>query len=169
MNFKYCLECGSKLDKKEIGDEGIIPFCTICNKPLFDFSYPCVLCLAVDDDNMVVLIKQSYVSEYYVCIAGYVKQGETIENAAKREVEEEIGLEVLNVKYIKSYYYEKRDNLMFGFICKVKKSEFNISKEVDEADWFSLDAAHNLLKPGSIAEELFLDYLQINKKIMIDT
>ena len=160
MTFQYCPSCGEKLIQKECGDEGLIPFCVTCRKPLFSFSYPCVICLIVDENNQIALIKQSCVSEHYICVAGYVKQCETIEETAKREVEEETGLGVINVKYLNSYYYEKRDNLMFGFVCIVEHSDFSISGEVDSAVWFSIEEAEALLRQGSIGKNLLRDFLK---------
>ena len=159
MKFSFCPDCGSKLLEKECGDEGLVPFCPQCSKPLFSFSYPCVICLVTDENKQIALIKQSYVSDRYICVAGYVKQGETIENTAKREVEEETGLKVKSVKYIKSYYYQKCDNLMFGFVCHVNHSDFILSDEVESAKWFSINEAQELLRPGSIGKDLLKDYL----------
>jgi NAD+ diphosphatase len=162
MVFKHCPDCGKHLDKKEIGDDGLVPYCLICKKPHFNFSYPCVLCLVASEENEIALIKQSYVSQHYVGVAGYVKQGETIEAAAKREVEEETGLAVTEVKYKYSYHREQNDLLMFCFVCRVVKSDFNISKEVDDANWFSINEAINLLAPGSAIQKLAREYLQSN-------
>jgi len=163
MTFIHCPTCGCKLAQKEIGDEGPVPFCIPCNKPRFNFSYPCAICLVVSEDGEIALIKQKYVSDKFICVAGYVQQGETVEHTARREVEEETGLAVLSVKYIKSYYHEKSDNLMFGFVCKVKKSEFNISAEVDEAGWFSVNGAREQFKDGSVTKYLLEDWLKGDK------
>lgn len=160
MNFKYCPECGEKLFPKSCGDEGEIPYCGNCKRPFFPFSYPCVICLCVNEDNSeIVLIKQSYVSEHYVNVAGYVKEGETPETAAVREVREEIGLETASCKYAGSCYYAKRDNLMLGYVCKVKKGELKLSSEVDSAEWFPLKNAAQLLRQGSVGWHLLNDYL----------
>lgn len=162
MNFKYCPECGEKLFPKICGDEGEIPYCGNCNRPFFPFSYPCVICLCVTEDNSeIALIKQSYVSDSYVNVAGYVKQGETPEVTAVREVMEEIGLETVSCKYVGSYYYAKRDNLMLGYVCKVKKGELKLSSEVDSAEWFPLKNAAQHLRQGSIAQNLLNDYLAV--------
>lgn len=162
MNFKYCPECGEKLFPKSCGDEGEIPYCGNCKRPFFPFSYPCVICLCVAEDNSeIALIKQSYVSDSYVNVAGYVKQGETPETTAVREVMEEIGLETVSCKYLGSYYYAKRDNLMLGYICKVKKGELKLSAEVDNAEWFPLKNAAQLLRQGSVAQNLLNDYLAV--------
>ncbi|MDE6594689.1 MAG: NUDIX domain-containing protein [Oscillospiraceae bacterium] len=162
MNFKYCPECGEKLYPKICGDEGEIPYCGKCKRPFFPFSYPCVICLCVTEDNSeIALIKQSYVSEHYVNVAGYINQGETPETTAVREVMEEIGLETVSCKYLRSYYYAKRDNLMLGYVCKVKKGELKLSIEVDSADWFPLKNAAQFLRQGSVAQNLLNDYLAI--------
>lgn len=162
MNFKYCPECGEKLYPKSCGDEGEIPYCGNCKRPFFPFSYPCVICLCVTEDNSeIALIKQSYVSDNYINVAGYVKQGETPETTAVREVREEIGLEAVSCKYLGSYYYAKRDNLMLGYICKVKKDELKLSVEVDSAEWFPLKNAAQLLRYDSIGWKLLNDYLAL--------
>lgn len=160
MTFDFCPQCGSKLTKKQIGDEGLVPFCESCSRPWFSFSYPCVICLVLDENGNIALIKQAYVSNNYICVAGYIKECESAEQSAKREVEEETGLKVKSVKYINSYYYEKRDNLMIGFACFVEHDDFNISTEVDNAYWFDLEEATNLLRQGSTAYKLLLDYLK---------
>lgn len=159
MIFKFCPLCGEKLLIREVGDEGLIPFCGACSVPFFSFSYPCVICLVINQDKRVALLRQGYVSDGFVCVAGYIRQGETAEQAAKREVEEEIGLAVLSAEYIKSYYYEKHDNLMLGFVCKVENSDFKISGEVDFAGWFTFEEARELLQKSKVAGKLLQDFL----------
>jgi NTP pyrophosphohydrolases containing a Zn-finger, probably nucleic-acid-binding len=160
MTFKFCPQCGEKLTEKVVGDEGSVPFCEHCNRPWFSISYPCVIVLAVNEENEIALIRQNYVSTInYVCVAGYIKAGETAEYTVKREVEEEIGLEVIWARFIKSFYYPKCDNLMLGFVCDVKKKDFSISKEVDSAKWFSLQEAVKQLREGSIAHNLLVEFM----------
>jgi NAD+ diphosphatase len=160
MIFKYCPQCGIKLDKKEIGDEGLVPFCAPCNRGWFSFSYPCVICLVADENNNIILTKATADSEYCGLVAGFVKAGETIEDTAKREIEEEVGLEAIEINFMKSYYFEKDDRLMFGFVCKAKHSHLNISKELYSAKWHSASEAPNFMRQGSISLQLVTDYLQ---------
>lgn len=164
MEFFFCPTCGEKLVKRPIGDEGLVPFCENCHRPWFPFSYPCVICLCVDEKEHIALIKQAYVSERFVCVAGYVKPGEAVEHTAKREVEEETGLSVLDVQYVGSYPYEKRDNLMLGFVCRVKHGDFALSGEVDHAAWFTPQEAEVELRKGSVGKDLLRDYRK-----MLDT
>ena len=133
MKFKYCPTCGENLVQKEIGDEGLITFCKNCSKPYFDWFGQCTISAVINEHNEIALLKQDYVSTTnWVLVAGYIKQGETLEEAAIREVDEETGQSVNKITYISSYYYEKRELLMIGFRCDVEKREFNNSNEVDK-------------------------------------
>ncbi len=161
MKFRFCPDCGRELSRKQIGDEGLVPFCASCSRPWFGFSYPCVICLVVNELGEFALLRQNYISaEHFVLVSGYIQQGETAENAAAREVFEETGLTVTETRYILSRHYEKSDCLMLGFLCRVKKAEFHISGEVDEIGWFSLERAEELLREGSVGKELLLYYLR---------
>lgn len=149
MRFDFCPYCGNKAVLKNIGDEGSIPFCESCNILLFDMFSACVLCVPINELKEAALIKQGYVSEKYVGVAGYIKPGETAEQAAAREVSEEIGITPHNVRYVKSSWYEKKGLLMLWFIADVHKDEFRLSCEVDHAEWFTLDKAKEAVRIGS--------------------
>ncbi len=155
MHFTNCPKCGDKLINKEIGDEGLIPYCKTCQIPLWDMFITCVICAVINEFDEIALIRQQYVSETnYVCIAGIIQLGENAEETVMREVKEEIGLKVEKIQYIRSYYYDKKQMLMLGFKAKVKKDEFTISEEVDSAAWIPLSKSLSKLKDGSIAWQL---------------
>lgn len=162
MKFIYCPICGEKLIHKEIGDEGLIPYCSTCSKPYFDWFGHCIISAVINEYNEVALLKQDYVSTTnWVLVAGYIKQGETLEEAVIREVNEETGQEANKTTYISSYYYDKRELLMVGFRCDVEKREFNNSKEVDKIEWYKLQEAIKLLRDGSIAQQLLQSIIMI--------
>ncbi len=155
MHFKYCPHCGTKAIMKEIGDEGEIPYCETCKIPLWDMFSTCIICAVVNEQREVALLRQDYVSTTsYVCVAGVMKLGESAEETAKREVKEEIGLNVEELKFIKTYPYDKKEMLMIGFKASVKKAKFKLSGEVDAVRWFSFDEALSQLREGSIAWQL---------------
>ncbi len=159
MTFSFCPQCGGKLEPKEIGDEGPVPFCGKCSRPFFSFSYPCVLCIVTDGAGNFLLIKQGYVSEHHVCVAGYIKRGETAEEAAAREVAEETGLAAKSVRYLSSRYHPRSDNLMMGFAVRVERGDVSLSSEVDSAGWFDKDTARELLKNSSVAGVMLEEFL----------
>ncbi len=155
MHFTYCPHCGSKLIEKEIGDEGLIPYCEPCQVPLWDMFTTCVICAVTNEWKEIALIRQQYVSNTnYVCIAGVITLGENGEDTAIREIKEEIGLDVEKLEYVRSYFYSKKNMLMLGYKATVKKAEFTISKEVDSVAWIPFAEALSKLSEGSIAWQL---------------
>ena len=155
MRFQYCPYCGNQLVKKEIGDEGLIPFCEKCKVPLWDMFTISIIAAVVNEQNEVALLRQNYVSATkYVCVAGIMKIDESAEEAVVREIKEEIGLDVEEVKFIKSYPYEKKEMLMLGYKAVVKKADFILSGEVDSVEWVKFENALSLLREGSIGWQL---------------
>jgi len=165
MKIEYCPICGTKSVLKEIGDEGLMPFCEKCGMPLWDYFNTSIICAVVNENKEIALLKQSYVStSNYVCVAGHMKSGESAEETVIREVEEEIGQKVEAVKYIKSYPYEKKNLLMLGFVAKVKKNALMLSGEVDEAEWFPIKEAALKLREGGIAWQLVTEICENAEK-----
>ena len=155
MHFIYCPYCGEKAILKEIGDEGMIPYCDHCRTPLWDMFCTSIICAVVNEEQEIALLRQNYVSENsYVCVAGVMKMGESAEETVVREIKEELGLDVKELQYIRSYPYEKKEMLMLGYQAVVHKDEFQLSKEVDAARWFSFDEALDQIRQGSIAWQL---------------
>lgn len=161
MKFQYCPHCGEKIIKKEIGDEGFIPFCEKCYVPLWDMFTTSIIAAVVNEQDEVALLRQNYVSETkHVCVAGIMKIGESAEETVVREIAEEIGLKVKEVEYIRSYPYSKKEMLMLGYKAVVDKEDFTLSGEVDSAEWVKFDEALSLLQEGSIAWQLVKEVIE---------
>ncbi len=155
MRFIYCPHCGTKLSQKEIGDEGMVPFCDPCNMPLFDMFSTCVICAVTNECGEVALLRQGYLSDTrYVCVSGYMKIGESAEDCSVREIKEEIGQDVKEIRFVRSYPYEKKEMLMLGFHAKVNKADLVLSSEVDAAEWVKYEDALEKIREGSIAWQL---------------
>lgn len=155
MRFTYCPHCGTKLISKEIGDEGMIPFCEKCNIPLWDMFTTSIIAAVVNEYGEVALLRQNYVSTTkYVCVAGIMKIGESAEETVIREVKEEIGQDVEGLEFVSSYPYEKGEMLMLGYKATVSKQDFKLSSEVDSVEWVKYENALSLLREGSIGWQL---------------
>lgn len=155
MRFTYCPHCGTKLIGKEIGDEGIIPYCEECKVPLWDMFTTCIIAAVVNECGEIALLKQEYLSSTrYVCVSGHMKIGESAEETVIREVKEEIGQDVECLEFIRSYPYEKKEMLMLGYKATVRKKDLKLSCEVDDAKWVKLEDALSLIREGSIAWQL---------------
>lgn len=155
MHFTYCPHCGSKLIRKEIGDEGFIPYCESCKIPLWDMFTTSIIAAVVNEQREIALLRQNYVSTTkYVCVAGIMKLGESAEETVIREVKEEIGQDVESLSFVRSFPYEKKEMLMLGYKAVVKKKDFTLSGEVDSVKWVPFEDALPLLREGSIAWQL---------------
>lgn len=165
MHFVFCPHCGTKLVGKEIGDEGVIPYCEACKVPLWDMFTTSVICAVVNEFREIALLRQDYVSATnYVCVAGIMKIGESAEETVVREIWEEIGQEVTELKFVQTYPFDKKEMLMIGFLARVQKKEFVLSGEVDKAEWVPLEHALEKLREGSIAWRLVDSAIKILKE-----
>lgn len=155
MRFTYCPDCGALLVPREIGDEGIIPYCEHCRQPRWDMFTTSVICAVVNECGEVALLRQGYISQSYpICVSGILQAGEDAETAAAREVEEELGLPAESVAYQRSFWFKTKGMLMLGFVVRVRKGDFRLSGEVDGAAWVPLPKAPAQMRPGSIARRL---------------
>lgn len=162
MKFSYCPDCGTKLTERPVGDEGLVPWCEQCSKPLFDMFSTCIIVLVVNEKEEAALLCQNYISDRYRnLISGYMKPGETAEETAVREVKEETGLDLEDLHFAGTYWFGKKDMLMIGFIARSKKQEFVLSKEVDGAAWVPAEKAIDMVHPkGSVSYALLEKYLK---------
>lgn len=162
MRFKFCPYCGEKLILKPIGDEGDVPFCEKCSRPWFDMFSSAVIVLIVNEYGEAVLLKQNYMSDkYMVLVSGFIKPGESAEETARREVLEEVGLSLDELRLVSTYWFAPKDMMMIGFIAHTKKAELKLSGEVDEARWVPVEEAVNLVHPkGAVSHCLLDEYLK---------
>lgn len=164
MRFQYCPHCGTKTILKEIGDEGLVPWCNACNIPLFPMFATCIIALPVDEQGNVALLRQGYISsQYYVLVSGYMKPGESAEECAVREVQEELGLNVRSLTMTGTYWFERKDMLMVGFLAQVQKQDFHLSQEVDQAVWVTPEQALSMVNPGGAISRQVLEYYVRNQ------
>lgn len=156
--MNYCVECGTKLEEKYLEMEGMIPFCPSCNQFRFSiFNSATSMIVMNEERNKILLIKQ-YGGTDYILVAGYINKGENAEETVVREVMEEIGLHVTDIEFNKSQYFDKSNTLMLNFICTVDSESLDdVTKEVDHAEWFSIEEAREKIKQNSLAQE-FLEY-----------
>jgi len=155
MHFTFCPQCGTRCTQREMGDDGAVPFCEQCKIPLFDMFSTCVLSVVTNPEGKLALIRQSYgETERFVGVAGYMKCGETAEQAAMREIREEIGISPDCAEFMFSRWHAKRSQLMLCFHAVTAQTAFQCSGEVSEAKWFLPAEAKQIVREGSIIAEL---------------
>lgn len=156
----YCSVCGNELSYKSIHNEGEIPFCNDCNKLFFPRVDIAIISILTNQQNEICLTNQNKDTRYKVLIAGFVKPGETLEECVKREIKEEVGLDVTSCTYLNSYHYDGKAVLMVGFHAVTEQTAFMIDEiEIDHASWVHKDECLSLMREGSIAYQLVKQYL----------
>ncbi|MDX1416776.1 MAG: NAD(+) diphosphatase [Candidatus Promineifilaceae bacterium] len=100
---------------------------------------------------------------FYSVLAGFVEPGETLEECVRREVWEEVGIEVKNIRYFGSQSWPFPNSLMIAFTAEYASGEIVIEKdELGEAGWFSADALPRVPPPISIARQLIDTFVEKN-------
>jgi len=114
-NNNYCGKCGCKTEMKK--DERAI-VCPQCNLVTFPKISPAVIVAITCNNNILLAKGKNYRGDFYALIAGYVDVGESIEETVIREVKEEVGLDIKNLKYYKSQPWPFSASLMLGFVAE---------------------------------------------------
>lgn len=139
---RICGRCGHKLIHSD--DERMMK-CTKCGNAVYPKICPGVIVAVVDDDK-ILLTKYSTGFKNFALIAGFTETGETIEETVHREVMEEVGIRVKNLRYYKSQPWVFTDTLLFGFFCE-PDDERNITmdeKELSYANWITREEAQKI-------------------------
>ena len=116
--------------------------CPRCGNMIFPRISPAVIVAVTDGDRLLLSKYAGRSYTRYALLAGYAEIGETIEQTVHREVMEEVGLRVKNLRYYKSQPWGVDGNLLLGFFCDVDGSDaIRIDEsELSMADWFPRDA-----------------------------
>lgn len=156
MRYTFCPDCGQRLTTRPIGDEGLVPWCEGCQRPWFDAFSTCIIAAAMNAKGEVLLQRETRRPDREVLVAGYIKPGESAEDAAHREIAEETGLTALSLRYMGSWPHMDGNQLMLGYCAQTEGNVLSDSNEVLSARWCTLDEAVAALKQGSIAQQLVM-------------
>ncbi len=156
MRYTFCPDCGQQLTDRPIGDEGLVPWCEGCQRPWFDAFSTCIIAAAMNTKGEVLLQRETRRPDREVLVAGYIKPGESAEEAARREIAEETGLTALSLRYMGSWPHMDGNQLMLGYRAQTEGNVLSDSSEVLSARWCTLDEAVAALKQGSIAQQLVM-------------
>jgi NAD+ diphosphatase len=131
----HCARCGSRTDIIRGGWSRRCPVCEAEHYPRVD---PVVMMLVEHDDNVLLGRQPHYPPRRYSALAGFLEVGETIEDAVRRELREEAGMEVERIDYVTSQPWPFPSSLMIGCTARALTTELTIdTNELDDARWFS--------------------------------
>ncbi len=132
---RYCGRCGVKTvhDSKER-----MMLCPHCGNMIFPKICPAVIIAVTDGDRLLLSKYAGRAFTRYALIAGYTEIGETLEETVKREVMEEVGLKVKNIRYYKSQPWGVDGNILAGFYCDLDGDDtiHLDEQELSMAGWY---------------------------------
>ncbi len=160
MVQEYCWVCGEKLSEKMSKTDGIAPYCPRCDRFRYPMYNTAVSMIVRDRDTGDILLIKQYGRPYFILVAGYVNRSESLEDAARRELREETGLNAVSVHFNRSRFFEPSNTLMCNFTVSVDNAaDIAPNSEIDFYQWFSQEDARCNIKENSLAQFFLNSYL----------
>jgi NAD+ diphosphatase len=163
-NHQYCGRCGNPTIYKSGTFERI---CNQCSLSFYPRISPSMIVLIKNEDKILMSRSPHFAPGAYGLIAGFLEVGESIEDAVHREVQEEVGLKIKNLRYFGSQSWPFPDSLMIGFTADYDSGDIVLdTNEIESADWYRYDQL-----PGgpsvsvSIARKLIDHFIAEQQKI----
>jgi NAD+ diphosphatase len=134
---RFCGRCG---EPTELATPERARRCPRCGLLVFPRLAPATITLVERDDRALLAWGRQFPMRMFSCLAGFVEPGETLEECVRREVREEVGVELADVSYFGSQPWPFPHQVMIGFTATWSRGEIEIDPvEIVEADWFSVD------------------------------
>ncbi len=158
---QYCGVCGSKMYRKDSPSERAM-ICSNCGNATWPRTSPAIIVAVTKDDKLLLAKNGQFSNRMYGVISGFVEYGETFEDCVKREVYEEVGIKVKNIKYFGSQPWPYPNSMMIGFIAEYLDGDIKVDgEEIIHADWFSKEEIPGMYKKSfSIGSQLIEWFLK---------
>jgi NAD+ diphosphatase len=152
---RFCGRCASPM-QHSVTERALQ--CPACGNLVYPVIAPSVIVAVTNGDKLLLTRYQASHSPYrsYALIAGYVETGETVEDTVRREVMEEVGLAVKNIRYYKSQPWSFSGALLMGFFCEVDGDDAIAldESELEEAVWMEREQLPDRSDDVSLTSEM---------------
>ncbi len=157
-SHRFCSQCGMAA---EISTLEPFFFCAKCDERHYPRIAPCIIVLIEDGDRCLLAHNANFPDGYYSAIAGFIEAGETVEDCVQREVREETGIEISNIRYFSSQPWPFPQQLMLGFFADYKSGEIDVDGvELTDAQWFQYDKLPDHPPPFSLSGQLINAFIE---------
>lgn len=156
-NHQYCGGCGRHTTHQKPNFER---FCVHCNLSFFPRISPCIIVRINKGEELLMSRSYHFQAGVFGLIAGFIEPGETAEEAVHREVMEETGIKIKNLKYFASQPWPFPDALMLGFTAEYESGKLQIDhQELEIAGWYHYQHLPGRpANPRSLASHLIKDF-----------
>ena len=151
-NHRYCGRCATPTAMKS---NEFAMQCPACGLVAYPRISPAVMVLVRRGNELLLARSPHFKPGVFSALAGFVEAGETLEQCAVREVREEVGVEIANLRYFHSQPWPFPDSLMLAFFADYAGGDVTPDpSEIEAAGWYSIDDLPVLPDPVSIARRL---------------
>ncbi|HEX6796033.1 MAG TPA: NAD(+) diphosphatase [Casimicrobiaceae bacterium] len=149
---RYCGRCGAPTCDKD-GERAKL--CTACGYVAYPRISPAMMVLVTRDRELLLARANRFQASMYSALAGFVEAGESIEDCVHREVREEVGIDVCDLRYFASQSWSFPHSLMIAYTAHYAGGDLAPDpSEIADVRWFDVDALPDLPNPVSIARRL---------------
>jgi len=150
---RFCGKCGVKTLHKP--DERAL-LCPDCQTVVYPKISPAIIVAIICNEKILLARNSNFSGNWFSLVAGYADIGESLEETLMREVKEEVGLDVTNIRYYKSQPWPLSGSMMIGFVAEADENQPIVidEKEITEAAWFTRGNLPNYPLNISIAGEM---------------
>ncbi|MDQ6671888.1 MAG: NAD(+) diphosphatase [Chloroflexota bacterium] len=131
---RFCGRCGQPTVNAPAERAKLCPQCGLLSFPRLS---PAVIMLVQRGDEFLLARNTAFAGGFFSVLAGFVEPGESLEETVAREVHEEVGLEVSDIRYFGSQPWPFPHSLMIGFTAQYASGEIRLQEEIAEAAWFA--------------------------------
>lgn len=155
-NTRFCGRCGGPMRMST----DISKTCERCGKEIWPQLATAVIVLIRRGDSILLVHARNFRGNFFGLVAGFVETGETLEEAVNREVHEETGLKIKNIKYFGSQPWPYPCGLMIGFTAEYESGDIILQQsELSAGGWFDKDNLPVIPEKLSIARKLIDSWL----------
>jgi NAD+ diphosphatase len=153
-DHRFCGRCGAEMENHPVDRAKQCPECELINYPRLS---PSIIVLVRRGDEMLLARNARWPQGMYSTLAGFVEPGESIEQTVHREVLEEVGIRVKNLRYLGSQSWPFPNSLMLGFHAEYAGGEIVCQEgEIADARWFRYDELPGV-PPGTAISRWLID------------
>ncbi|MEE3880901.1 NAD(+) diphosphatase [Vibrio sp. YYF0003] len=158
QSLRFCPQCGGR---NFINNNQLAMQCGECRTLHYPRIFPCII-VAVRKDKQILLAQHPrHRNGMYTVIAGFLEVGETLEECVAREIHEETGVYVKNIRYFGSQPWAFPSSMMMAFLADYESGELSPDyTELSDAQWFNADDMPDVAPKGTIARALIEQTLQ---------
>ena len=157
-DHRFCGRCGKRMKRLE---HGFAMHCTGCQHRSYPRISPCIITLITRGREMLLARSPRFGPGMYSTLAGFIEAGESAEEAVRREVHEEVGVEVGRVSYFQSQSWPFPHSFMLGYYAEYAGGDITIDGvEIEDAQWFTPEDLPGLPPKFSISHALIDNFLR---------